>query len=205
MAFVYPEDGSIVRAESVAGRSRATRMNAQARADLRAVSLFGGEVTVGAVVARTQASARTGEESFSGTSVTSLIVLGQSIEPAPDLRVPLADWGHLTLIQQRTAGESTHRGWVTAVDVRLDADHANLPVGTRILIGYAEASATAPAPERRLPSPPSPSRRSRALRRRRPSPSRPCAPRAGAGWGFLPTWRVRGPPDRHRWFRSLPR
>ena len=146
VAFAYPEDGSIVRAESVAGRSWATRMNAQARADLRAVSLFGGEVTVGAVVARTQASARTGEESFSGTSVTSLTVLGQSIEPAPDLRVPLADWGQLTLIQQRTAGESTHRGWVTAVDVRLDADHANLPVGTRILIGYAEASATAPQP-----------------------------------------------------------
>ena len=108
---------------------------------------------MGAVVARTQASARTGEESFSGTSVTSLIVLGQSIEPAPDLRVPLADWGHLTLIQQRTAGESTHRGWVTAVDVRLDADHANLPVGTRILIGYAEASATAPAPEPAAPKP----------------------------------------------------
>jgi murein DD-endopeptidase MepM/ murein hydrolase activator NlpD len=146
VAFAYPEDGSIVGAESVAGRSWATRMNAQARADLRAVSLFGGEVTVGAVVARTQASARTGEESFSGTSVTSLTVLGQSIEPSPDLRVPLADWGHLTLIQQRTAGESTHRGWVTAVDVRLDADHAGLPVGTRILIGYAEASATAPEP-----------------------------------------------------------
>jgi murein DD-endopeptidase MepM/ murein hydrolase activator NlpD len=146
VAFAYPEDGSIVRAESVAGRSWATRVNAQARADLRLVSLFGGEVTVGAVVARTLASTRTGEESFSGTSVTSLTVLGQSIAPAPDLRVPLADWGHLTLIQQRAAGESTHRGWVTAVDVRLDADHAGLPVGTRILVGYAEASATVPQP-----------------------------------------------------------
>ena len=146
VAFAYPEDGSIVRAESVAGRSWATRVNAQARADLRLVSLFGGEVTVGAVVARTLASTRTGEESFSGTSVTSLTVLGQSIAPAPDLRVPLADWGHLTLLQQRTAGESTHRGWVTAVDVRLDADHAGLPVGTRILVGYAEASATVPQP-----------------------------------------------------------
>ena len=72
VAFAYPEDGSILRAESVAGRSWATRVNAQARADLRVVSLFGGEVTIGAVVARTQASAKTGEESFSGTSVTSL-------------------------------------------------------------------------------------------------------------------------------------
>ena len=146
VAFAYPEDGSIVRAESVAGRSWATRVNAQARADLRVVSLFGGEVTIGAVVARTQASAKTGEESFSGTSVTSLTVLGQSVAPAPDLRVPLADWGHLTLIQERTAGQSTHRGWVTAVDLTLDADHAGLPVGTRILIGYAEAAATAPQP-----------------------------------------------------------
>ncbi len=146
VSFSYPEDGSVVHAESVAGRSWATGVNAQARADLRVVSLFGGEVTVGAVVARTQASARTGEESFSGTSVTSLTVLGQSIEPAPDLRVPLADWGHLTLLQERTAGESTHRGWITAVDVRLDADHAGLPVGTRILVGYAEASATATQP-----------------------------------------------------------
>jgi murein DD-endopeptidase MepM/ murein hydrolase activator NlpD len=146
VSFVYPEDGSVVRAGSVAGRSRATRVNAQARADLRLVSLFGGEVTVGAVVARTQASARTGQESFAGTTVTSLTVLGQSIEPAPDLRVPLGDWGHLTLLQERTAGESAHRGWVTAVDVRLDADHAGLPVGTRILVGYAEASATRPQP-----------------------------------------------------------
>ncbi len=73
-------------------------------------------------------------------------MLGQSIAPAPDLRVPLADWGHLTLLQERTAGQSTHRGWVTAVDVTLDADHAGLPVGTRILVGYAEASATAPQP-----------------------------------------------------------
>jgi murein DD-endopeptidase MepM/ murein hydrolase activator NlpD len=146
VSFAYPEDGSIVRAESVAGRSWATRVNAQARADLRLVSLFGGEVTVGAVVARTLASAKSGEESFSGTSITSLTVLGQSIEPAPDLRVPLADWGHLTLLQERTVGASTHRGWVTAVDVRLDADHAGLPVGTRVLIGYAEASATQPRP-----------------------------------------------------------
>ena len=35
---------------------------------------------------------------------------------------------------------------MTAVDLTLDADHAGLPVGTRILIGYAEAAATAPQP-----------------------------------------------------------
>ena len=143
VSFAYPADGSIVRADSVAGRSWAMGGRAQARADLRSVSLFGGEVTIGSVVARTTASAKTEEESFDGTFVTSLIVLGQSIEPYPDLRVPVGDWGHLTLIQQRSrsAGETSLRGWVTAVDVQLDADHAGLPVGTRILVGYAEASA----------------------------------------------------------------
>jgi murein DD-endopeptidase MepM/ murein hydrolase activator NlpD len=143
VAFSYPEDGSVLRAESVAGRSWTMGGRAQARSDLRSVSLFGGEITIGAVVARSQASAKAEEESFDGTFVTSLTVLGQPIEPYPDLRVPVGDWGHVTLLQQRTqgAGDTSLRGWVTAVDVQLDADHAGLPVGTRILVGYAEASA----------------------------------------------------------------
>jgi murein DD-endopeptidase MepM/ murein hydrolase activator NlpD len=142
VSFSYPEDGSIVRAQSVAGRSWATSVRAQARSDLRQVSLFAGEITVEAVVAWTQASARTSRESFDGTAVTSLVVLGQATEPSPDLRVPLGDWGHLTLLQERSADASALRGWVTVLDVQLDADHAGLPVGTRILVGYAEASAT---------------------------------------------------------------
>ena len=142
VSFSYPDDGSILRAESVAGRSWAVGGRAQARADLRSVSLFGGEITIGSVVARTRASAKAEEESFDGTFVSSLTVLGQSIEPYPDLRVPVGDWGHLTLIQQRSqpGGDTSLRGWVTAVDVQLDADHAGLPVGTRVVIGYAEAS-----------------------------------------------------------------
>ena len=55
-----------------------------------------------AVVARSWASSRTGEESFDGTAITSLTVLGQAVAPAPDLRVPLGDWGHLTLLQERS-------------------------------------------------------------------------------------------------------
>ncbi len=148
VSFSYPEDGSIVRSQSVAARSWAARVNARARTDLRAVSLFGGEITVDAVVARSWASARTGEESFDGTAVTNLTVLGQAVQPAADLRVPLGDWGHLTLLQERsqsTEGRAV-RGWVTVLDVRLDADHAALPIGTRILVGYAEASALSPKP-----------------------------------------------------------
>ncbi len=149
VSFSYPEDGSIVRAQSVAARSWAAGVNAQARTDLRAVSLFGGEITMDAVVARSWASSRTAEESFTGTAITNLTVLGQAVTSAPDLRVPIGDWGHLTLLQERsqsTEGRAV-RGWVTVVDVRLDADHAALPIGTRILVGYAEASASSPSPE----------------------------------------------------------
>lgn len=154
--FAYPEDGSIVRAESVAGRSTAATSSAHARSELRMVSLFGGEITVEAVVAHSTASSAraTGQGTFDATSITKLTVLGQPVEPTPDLRVPLGDWGQLTLLQERTRaiGAASRRGWVTVLDVRLDADHAALPVGTRILVGYAEASATrreaaaAPAP-----------------------------------------------------------
>jgi murein DD-endopeptidase MepM/ murein hydrolase activator NlpD len=144
--FAYPEDGSIVRADSVAGRSTAATSSAQARSDLRMVSLFGGEITVGAVVAHSAVSSAssTDQGTFDATSITKLTVLGQPVEPAPDLRVPLGDWGHMTLLQERTRaiGAASRRGWVTVLDVRLDADHAALPVGTRILVGYAEASAT---------------------------------------------------------------
>ena len=130
--FAYPEDGSIVRAETVAGRSTAATSSAQARADLRMVSLFGGEITVEAVVARSTASSArtTRQERFDATSITKLTVLGEPIEPAADLRVPLGDWGHLTLLQERTRaiGAASRRGWVTVLDVRLDADHAALPV-----------------------------------------------------------------------------
>ncbi len=187
-AFAYPEDGSIVRAESVAGRSTAAMSTAQARSDLRMVSLFGGEITVEAVVAHSAASSwarATGQGTFDATSITKLTVLGQPVEPAPDLRVPLGDWGQLTLLQERTRaiGTASRRGWVTVLDVRLDADHAALPVGTRILVGYAEASATrrkviavaAPAVQPAASSPPAASASTPAPR-----------PRIRRGLGYPP-------------------
>ena len=145
-AFSYPADGSIIRVESVSGRATAAAAgwHALAGSDLRKVVLFGGEVTVDAIVARSVAVSARGAvaSKYEATQITNLVVLGQAIEPAPNLRVQLGDWGHVTLLQerQRTAG-AYHRGWVTVLDVRLDADHAALPIGTRLLVGYAEAGA----------------------------------------------------------------
>jgi murein DD-endopeptidase MepM/ murein hydrolase activator NlpD len=145
-AFSYPDDGGVVRIESVASRAVAPATSrALAGADLRKLALFGGVVTADAVVARSVSRSFAGASasSYDATQITNLVVLGQPVEPAPDLRVALGDWGHLTLLEERerTAG-LLHRGWVTALDVRLDADHAGLPIGTRILVGYAEAASS---------------------------------------------------------------
>jgi len=144
--FAYPADGSIVLVESVSARATAGTARALAGSDLRKVVLFGGEITIDAVVARsvTRASHEDAASRYDATQITNLVVLGQAVEPAPDLRVELADWGHATLLQRRQRnGGPYHRGWVTVLDVRLDADHAGLPIGTRILVGYAEAATRA--------------------------------------------------------------
>jgi murein DD-endopeptidase MepM/ murein hydrolase activator NlpD len=183
VSFSYPEDGSIVRAQSVAARSWAARVNAQARSDLRAVSLFGGEITMDAVVARTLASSRTGEESFAGTAITNLTVLGQAVAPAPDLRVPIGDWGHLMLLQERSQSSEggVVRGWVTVVDVRLDADHGALPIGTRILVGYAEASASSPKPTASVKAA---TARQEAIPEQKPVVTQPVPPSSRRGLGL---------------------
>jgi murein DD-endopeptidase MepM/ murein hydrolase activator NlpD len=151
-SFAFPEDGSIVRVASITGRTATHGLRAAARADLRNVSLFGGEITADAVVARSESSAATdgGAVDFGATAVANLVVLGQLVQPSTNLRVPLADWGHAILLQQRErpdepGGPIAQRGWVTVLDVWLDADHAGLPVGTRILVGYAESAARATA------------------------------------------------------------
>ena len=119
---------------------------ALAGSDLRSVALFGGEITADAVIARSTALASPGEveSDYGATQITNLVVLGQPVSASAELRVALGDWGHLTLLQEheRRFGRF-QRGWVTVLDVQLDADHAGLPVGTRILVGYADATARA--------------------------------------------------------------
>jgi murein DD-endopeptidase MepM/ murein hydrolase activator NlpD len=122
----------------------------RAGADLTKLSLFEGEITAVAVVARAAAAlaGSSGSADFGRSSVTNLTVLGQAVTPSPQLRVPLADWGHAILLEEeQRSGKSprtpTYHAWVTVLDVRLDAPHAGLPTGARILVGYADALASA--------------------------------------------------------------
>ena len=161
--FAYPDDGSVLQAATLTGRLFDADGGAtvHAGADLTRLSLFGGEITADAVVARATASVATGSGSaaFGFSSVTNLSVLGQTITPSPHLRVPLADWGHAFLLEEeqlpvKNAAVPTYHAWVTAIDVWIDAAHGGLPAGTRILIGYADALASAPLPRAASPPPP---------------------------------------------------
>jgi murein DD-endopeptidase MepM/ murein hydrolase activator NlpD len=126
---------------------------ATASSDVAALSLFGGEITADGVSGRASATAgpQGAAGDLSGSGVSNLVVLGQPVTPAPNARVPLADWGYLIVLaqgvdQSAPRGAKGYRGFVTALDVHLNVDHGGLPAGTEILVGYAEAAAMTPPP-----------------------------------------------------------
>jgi murein DD-endopeptidase MepM/ murein hydrolase activator NlpD len=161
-AFAYPADGSILQAGTVTGRLSESNGGATVRAgaDVTGVSLFGGEITASAVVARATAVVESGQgsASFPYSSVQNLTVLGQAVAASPHQRVQLGDWGHAYLLEQeetevQKAAVPTYHAWMVGLDIWLDADHAGLPVGTRILVGYADALASGPPPAPAKPPP----------------------------------------------------
>jgi murein DD-endopeptidase MepM/ murein hydrolase activator NlpD len=164
-AFAYPQDGSVLQAATVTGRLSQSGGGATVRAgaDVTNLSLFGGEITADAVVARATAAIENGNgsASFPFASVSNLEVLGQPVTASAHQRVALGDWGHAYTLEEeqvelKTAAVPSYHAWVTGLDIWLDADHAGLPVGTRILVGYADALASAPVRTRPLPPPPPP-------------------------------------------------
>jgi murein DD-endopeptidase MepM/ murein hydrolase activator NlpD len=122
-----------------------TNASATASAEVSSLSLFGGEITASSVVAHASATAKLGSAtgSVSGSQVTGLVALGQSV--AAGGSAALADWGSLHTIESGSTGSTAtgYHGFVTAVDIRLTADHDGLPAGTTILVGYAEVAAEA--------------------------------------------------------------
>jgi murein DD-endopeptidase MepM/ murein hydrolase activator NlpD len=122
--------------------------NATASAEVNNLSLFGGEITATSIVAQAHAEARAGaaKGDISGSAVTDLVALGQ---PVAGNSAQLADWGSLTTIAGGASGSPAtgYRGSVTALEIRLTAEHGGLPAGTTILVGYAEVAAQAAPPE----------------------------------------------------------
>jgi murein DD-endopeptidase MepM/ murein hydrolase activator NlpD len=142
----------VVVTGAVWARARAAggaRAKAWAAATLRNVSLFGGEVTVGAVSMKATASASqtSAGGDLAGSWLAEITVLDQAVRAAPNARVELGDWGYAVLFEQAVVREAAprlgRRTSVTALHVHLTADHGGLPAGTEVLVGHAEAGAVA--------------------------------------------------------------
>jgi murein DD-endopeptidase MepM/ murein hydrolase activator NlpD len=181
--FSYPDDGSILRVGSASGTATTqpgAAASAEAITSTVAVTLFGGEITIGAATAKAAGSThgRAASGDLSRSSVSGLTVLGQPAAAGPNGRVTLADWGYLITLEQGTdtssgpGGAQTYHGFVTAIDVHLSAAHGGLPAGSEIQIGYAEVTVQAPPPPKQKPVPPRSSGHKRGKNPRAPEPSR---------------------------------
>jgi murein DD-endopeptidase MepM/ murein hydrolase activator NlpD len=162
-AFIYPADGSVLTAAAVTtsvDASTGAQARAGATAQVTTLSLFNGEVTAATVTGETHASASTASASgdMGVSAVNGLVVLGTPVTPQANQRIELADWGYAIALEQtgQRVDKPTpgYHSFVTALDVYITADHAGMPAGSQIQIGYAEANAQASeaAP---LPKPPS--------------------------------------------------
>jgi len=158
--FSYGEDPTTHAAIVTTGSANASasaatdaEASASASAEVNNLSVFGGEITASSIVAQAHATARAGaaKGDSSGSGVSGLVALGQAVSGGT---VALADWGSLTALAGGGSGSAAtgYRGSITALEIRLTAEHGGLAAGTTILIGYAEVAAQAPA----KPPPPPP-------------------------------------------------
>jgi murein DD-endopeptidase MepM/ murein hydrolase activator NlpD len=151
--FTYGEDPnthapivSTGSATASASTSSDIEANASADAEVNNLNIFNGEITATSVIAQAHANAHAGvaKGDSSGTAVNGLVALGQSVSSGT---VALGDWGSLTAVSGGGSGSPAtgYHGSVTALEIRLTADHGGLPAGTTILVGYAEVAAQAAA------------------------------------------------------------
>jgi len=162
-SFQYPADGSVLSV----GRSRAAVFAApgsaaatQSFAEATVVSLFSGEIVAGKVTASVSAgaSARSAGADTRASEVQGLRALGSDVSSAAG-SVSLEDWGTMTVLTadsgSRKAGPPGAQASVTALRIRLSAEHGGLPAGSEIVIGSVRAVAVADlsAPPPKPPSP----------------------------------------------------
>jgi murein DD-endopeptidase MepM/ murein hydrolase activator NlpD len=152
--FAHPADGSILRvgaSTTTVTAQPGTSSSAEANVRILAVSALGGEVTAQAVAVRAGAAAgpagATGD--VGSSTITGLVVLGQSIAASGNVQVPLADWGTLDVLGTSSSTSDqprTAESVVTGLRIRLIAEHAGLPAGSDITVGVVSARAVAEAP-----------------------------------------------------------
>ncbi len=150
-SFQYPADGSIVsigRSRAAVFASPGAAAATQSFAEAIVVSLFNGEIVAGKVTASVSAgaSARSAGAETKASEVQGLRALGRDISSTAG-NASLDDWGSLTVLSSdsgsRKAGPPGAQASVTALRIRLSADHGGLPAGSEIVIGSAQAISVA--------------------------------------------------------------
>jgi murein DD-endopeptidase MepM/ murein hydrolase activator NlpD len=181
-SFQYPGDGSIVsigRSRAAVFASPGAAAATQSFSEAIVVSLFNGEIVAGKVTASVSAgaSARSAGAETTASEVQGLRALGRDL-PSVAGNASLDDWGTLTVLSSdsgsRRAGPPGAQASVTALRIRLSADHGGLPAGSEIVIGSAQATSVAnlSAPPR-PPSPDDPDRPTTSDGRPDPRPRAP--------------------------------
>jgi murein DD-endopeptidase MepM/ murein hydrolase activator NlpD len=166
-SYSYPADATIASTQAVSASASTDAgvktAGATGTSEVDTLSLFGGEITATRLTMRAVASAAPGGSSGNvrTSAIEGLTVLGQSVTPAPNLRVPLADWGTAVVLESALdrhapKGATSAKTTAAALDIQLTQDHGGLPAGTQILVAYSEASARAEAAPAPAPPPPPP-------------------------------------------------
>jgi len=173
-SFVYPADGSIVRTGALSASAAARtggQPTANAVSDVLGVALFNGEITFDSAAGRAKTAG--GAADTLGSAVANLVILGQPVGAAPNLRLALGDWGYLVTLEGSNETTATDaRSSVTALHVTLTADHAGLPAGSEILVGRAEAATSVPPATTTTVTTPTTTQKTTTTTRRPPGPQK---------------------------------
>jgi len=152
-SLAYPGDGSVVTV-AVADTDAHVGPGVDrsgAEAFLQGVTLFGGDITVQSleVDASAYRDGVTAQGLLSAPTLDGLSVLGAPVDPSPNKRVPLGDWGYVVVLEQGVVREGSdgtgYRGLISGLHVYVTADHDGLPAGSEIVVGYAEAAVRLPS------------------------------------------------------------
>ena len=117
---------------------------AYAHSDLTGVSLLGGVVTADSLTARSFADGRQDQATGNfGGAVTGLVVAGAAVSVQPGGQFEIPGIGYGAINERRVVrSDGAYSGSEVALHVHLSIDWHDLPAGTEILLGYAEAVAT---------------------------------------------------------------
>ena len=151
VAYSYPADGSIVRAQSTSASASAADTGGvatgTASSELDGVELFNAEISISRVFAYALATASPGQANgaTSLTDVEGATYLGQPIALSTNGRIELGDWGYIqALLKSTSGGDPNTKGrheTMQTLDLHVVADHGGLPAESEIVIGWASAFA----------------------------------------------------------------